>query len=253
MPSWINQINDATILSDMRIASAMGVVSEQSMAKLFSDLAAKLSASNSTLSASQMADLKLIASDLSVDESVSSYVTYITGALVNGSLSNANWHGGSSFASYLGNLGVGSNGAQLYELIGKWFLGTDLPSVSNISGVNTGSVRYTATSGTVFGVAGPQMSEINQGLIGDCYLCAALSELAAYNPGVLQSMIVSNGNDTYGVRFYVNGSAQYVTVNNQLPNGGTFFQTGPNLWGALVEKAYAQLQAGGDEIGRAHV
>jgi hypothetical protein len=249
MPSWINQINDATILSDMRIASAMGVVSEQSMAKLFSDLAAKLSASNSTLSASQMADLKLIASDLSVDESVSSYVTYITGALVNGSLSNANWHGGSSFASYLGNLGVGSNGAQLYELIGKWFLGTDLPSVSNISGVNTGSVRYTSTSGTVFGVAGPQMSEINQGLIGDCYLCAALSELAAYNPGVLQSMIVSNGNDTYGVRFYVNGSAQYVTVNNQLPNGGTFFQTGPNLWGALVEKAYAQLQAGGDVTG----
>jgi hypothetical protein len=144
---------------------------------------------------------------------------------------------------------VGSNSAQLYELIGKWFLGTDLPSVSNISGVNTSSVRYISTSGTVFGVAGPQMSEINQGSIGDCYLCASLSELAAYNPSVLQSMIVSNGNDTYGVRFYVNGSAQYVTVNNQLPNGGTFFQSGPTLWGALIEKAYAQLQAGGDITG----
>ena len=249
MPSWINQINDATILSDMRIASAMGVVSEQSMAKLFSDLAAKLSASNSALSASQMADLKLIASDLSVDESVSSYVTYITGALVNGNLANANWRGGSATASYLGDLHIGSNSTQLYELIGKWFLGTDLPAISNISGVNTRNVTYSTANENIFGVSGPQLSDINQGSIGDCYLCAALAELAAFNPDVITSMITSNGNNTYGVRFYVNGTPEYVTVNNQLPNGGTFFQTGPSLWGALIEKAYAELQAGGDLTG----
>ena len=30
-------------------------------------------------------------------------------------------------------------------------------------------------------------------------------------------MITSNGNGTYSVGFYVNGQADYVTVNSQLP------------------------------------
>jgi hypothetical protein len=47
------------------------------------------------------------------------------------------------------------------------------------------------------------------------------------------------------VRFYVNGAAQYVTVNTSLANGGSIFNAGTNIWGSLVEKAYAQLQGGG--------
>jgi hypothetical protein len=54
-------------------------------------------------------------------------------------------------------------------------------------------------------------------------------------------MITINGNGTYGVRFYVNGSAQYVTVNSSLANGGTLFNHDNSTWASLIEKAYAQV------------
>jgi hypothetical protein len=58
-------------------------------------------------------------------------------------------------------------------------------------------------------------------------------------------MVTDNGNDTYGVRFFVDGAARYVTVDNQLPNGGTIFNSGPAMWASLVEVAYAEAQASG--------
>ena len=58
-------------------------------------------------------------------------------------------------------------------------------------------------------------------------------------------MITNNGNNTYGVRFFVNGMATYVTVNNALPDGGAIFNSATDIWASLVEKAYAQLQASG--------
>jgi hypothetical protein len=58
-------------------------------------------------------------------------------------------------------------------------------------------------------------------------------------------MFTANGNNTYGVRFYVNGIAEYVTVNNQLADGGNEFNHATDIWASLAEQAYAQLQAGG--------
>jgi hypothetical protein len=243
IPSWINQLKDSTLLADMTAAAANGVISEVEMSKLFVDLSTKLTSSHITLSTSQYSDLQTIAVDLNVGVSTSEYVTYITKALVNGNALNANWQGGATSSIYLGNLSVGSSAQQLTELMGKWFLGTDLPSVNNITGINASSISYSYVSGSVFNSNGPQITDINQGQLGDCYLCSSLAEVAARNPGVIQSMIIDNGNNTYGVRFYVNGSVQYITVNNQLPNGGTLFDHGTALWGSLVEKAYAQLQA----------
>ena len=248
-PAWINQIADATLRTDMGLASSTGSVTQVAMAQLFSDLVSELNANHTTLSSSQLADLKLIASDLAIGESVSSYVAAIANALVNGSALNSTWTGGAITSSTLGNLGVGSSAATLTELEGKWFLGTDLPSVSHLTGVNAYAVNYTAVSASIFGVNGPQMADVNQGKIGDCYVCSALAEVAYQNPQAIESMITSNGNNTYGVRFYVNGNPQYVTVNNQLPNSGGLFLNGTDLWASLIEKAYAQLQAGGDLTG----
>ncbi len=248
-PSWVNQLVDSTLKTDMNLASATGSISQSAMAKLFSDLAAELSANHASLSSSQMSDLKLIASDLNLGESVSSYVVSITNALVNGSTLNTTWTAGATTSSYLGNLAVGSSVITLTELVDKWFLGTDLPSVSHLSGVNASAVSYSVNTSTVFGVNGPQMADVNQGKIGDCYLCAVLAEVAYKNPMAIESMITSNGNNTYGVRFYVNGTTQYVTVNNQLPNSGSLFLSGADQWAGLIEKAYAQLQAGGDLTG----
>ena len=72
-----------------------------------------------------------------------------------------------------------------------------------------------------------------------------LTEVAYLNPSVISSMITVNGNGTYGVRFYINGAPQYVTVDSELANGGSIFNKGTNIWASLVEKGYAQLQAGG--------
>ena len=60
----------------------------------------------------------------------SAYVQQIADDVINGNSANASWNGGSSTATKLGNLSATSTQTQVDELIGKWFLGTDLPSLS---------------------------------------------------------------------------------------------------------------------------
>jgi len=244
--SWIASLNDTVLRSDMAAASAGGTVTEAGMAQLFTDLATELTTNKTTLSASQFTDLKLIATDLNVGETASAYLTYVVGALINGSTSNTWWTGGGATAVALGNLAAGATAAKVTELDGKWLLGSDLPSSKvSMSGVAAFSVSYSAVSNAVFAATGPSMNDINQGYLGDCYLLSALAEVAKQDPSAIQSMITDNGNNTYGVRFFINGTAQYVTVNNQLPDGGTIFNSATNDWASLVEKAYAQVQASG--------
>jgi hypothetical protein len=89
------------------------------------------------------------------------------------------------------------------------------------------------------------------------------------DPSLIENMITNNGNGTYSVLFYVNGQADYVTVNSQLPvmngydwaNGATqeFANSTTVSWVALVEKAFAELngqtaaaQYGGHPTGDAY-
>ena len=245
MPSWIASLSDAFLKADMMSAAADGVIAESEMAKLFTDLGAELT-SGKTLTASQFGDLKTIVADLNVGESASTYVTYVSNALVNGNAANAKWTGGGSASVTLGNLSIGSNATQLAELDGKWLLGTDTPlNTVAMSGVKTFSISYSTVAKPLFAAGGPSVTDVNQGYLGDCYLLAPLAEMAKQNPSAIQSMITDNGNGTYGVRFFVNGTAQYVTVNNALANGGSIFNSGADNWASLVEKAYAQFQGGG--------
>jgi hypothetical protein len=236
----------------MTAAAASGTVTEAAMATLFTDLANELTANHATLSASQFNDLKTIAANLNVGETASAYVTFIVNALVNGNAANASWTGGGASSISLGNLAVGATATQLNELTGKWFLGTDLPSdYVSMSGYQPFSITYSPVSAPLFGASGPSINDINQGYLGDCFLLGPLAEVAQQNPSIIESMITNNGNGTYGVRFYVDGVAQYVTVNSELPDGGTIFNTANGVnnsaddWAALVEKAYTQLQASG--------
>jgi hypothetical protein len=246
VPSWIASLNDAVIKADMTAASAGGTVSETGMAQLFSDLAAELTAGKTTLSASQLNDLKTIAADLNIGETASPYVTYITNALINGNAANSTWTGGAASSTALGNLAAGSTATQLNELNDKWFLGSDLPSsIVQVSGLPTISVSYSAVANPVFGTAGPTMNDINQGYLGDCFLLSSLAEVAKQDPSLIQSMITNNGDNTYGVRFFVDGTAEYVTVNDDLADGGTEFNSATDIWASLIEKAYAQIQASG--------
>src|SRR5271165_1615660 len=114
-----------------------------------------------------------------------------------------------------------------------------------MSGYTTFSVRYSTVTAPLYGTAGPTMSDINQGYLGDCYLLSSLAEVANQDPSAIESMITNNGNGTYGVRFYVDDQARYVTVDSQLANGGTEFNKASNILGGLIEQAYAEVQAQG--------
>jgi trimeric autotransporter adhesin len=242
-PAWISGLSTASIAADVAAADVNGTVTYSGLTRLLTDLDATLTSTRGTLNAGELADLKTIVANLNNGMTTSSYLTGIMNALVNGNAANATWTGGAASSTALGNLATGSSATQLSELIGKWFLGTDLPSSTvSMSGYSTFSVSYSPSSSPLFAPSGPSMSDVNQGQIGDCYILSSLAEVASQNSGTISSMFTSNGNNTYGVRFYVNGVAEYVTVNNALTSS---FNTGTDIWASPAEKAYAQLQAGG--------
>ena len=242
LPSWISTLSTASIATDMTTADVNGTVTYTGLETLIADLDTKLTTSKAALTAGELSDLKIIAANLNNGMTTSVYLTDVMNALVNGNAANAKWTGGAASTTALGNLVAGCSATQLAELNGKWLLGTDLPSSSVSMSGSSFSVSYKANTGPLFAAAGPSMSDVNQGYLGDCYLLSGLAEVAQQNAGDITSMFTANGNNTYGVRYYVNGVANYVTVNNSLTST---FNTGADIWASLAEKAYAQLQASG--------
>jgi hypothetical protein len=246
-PSWVGGLSNASIASDMASAiNSSGQVTYSGLSTLLKNVKSALA--NATLSASQLADLKTIVSNLGNGVTTSAYLTGIMNSLVNGDAMNATWTGGGSTSSSLGNLAAGAGATQLSRLIGKWFDGTDLPN-SYVTEGSSYTISYSNSTSPVFGASGPSWNDVNQGYLGDCYFLSSLAEVAYKNSSVISQMFTDNGNGTYGVRFYINGAAEYVTVNMALANGGSKFNYGTNIWASLAEKAYAQLQAGGDYTG----
>jgi hypothetical protein len=208
------------------------------------------------MTATKFSALKTLASLLNQTGGLttSAYVQQIADDVILGNTANAKWNGGSSTATTLGNLSATSTQTQVNELIGKWFLGTDLPSLS-VSAIGEQNLNptYQTSALPLFGSSGsPSYLDVNQGYLGDCYFVASLGEAALQDPSLIENMITANGNGTYSVRFYVNGQADYVTVNGQLPvmgggyswaNGATqeFANGTADDWVALVEKAFVQL------------
>jgi hypothetical protein len=204
------------------------------------------------ITADEFSSLKALVGKFNVSGgiAVSGYLEQISENVVLGNVANATWTGGAAHSTPLGNMTATSSEVQADELIGKWFLGTDLPgSRVNMNGAPNFTITNVPVSKPLFGVGGPTMLDINQGYLGDCFLLAPLAAMALEDPSAVRSMITDNGNNTWGVRFIVDGKVTYVTVDNELANGGSKFTGGPNDWGGLVEKAYAQLQASGNTTG----
>ena len=208
------------------------------------------------MTTSKFSTLQTFASELNASGgiSVSPYVQQIADDVIDGNSANATWNGGSSTATALGNLSATSSQTQADELIGEWFLGANLPSLSLAAiGESNLNPTYQNSALPLFGSGGPTYQDVNQGYLGDCYFLSSLGEVALKDPTAIENMISSNGNGTYSVRFFVKGQADYVTVNSELPvMGGYRWANGSTLefangttdnWVALVEKAYAQLNA----------
>ncbi len=118
-------------------------------------------------------------------------------------------------------------------------------------------VNYVAFAGSLFGPQGPSYTDVHQGGVGDCYLLAAFGALASSNPSAIENMFHDNGDGTWTVRFYADGTPDYVTVDRDLPYqgnepfyagvGGTISSGTNVLWVALAEKAYAEWAETGKE------
>ncbi|MDU3132550.1 MAG: peptidase C2, partial [Bradyrhizobium sp.] len=161
VPAWVNTLTNAQIKADMTAAITNGTVTYAGLLKVFTDVDASLAATKTKLSASQFADLKTIAANLNNGVSTSSYLTYITQAFVNGNAANATWTGGAASSVALGNLATGSTELQFAELIGKWFLGTDLPSSKVVLGSTQFSVSDSNVTKPLFATGGASLNDIN--------------------------------------------------------------------------------------------
>jgi hypothetical protein len=188
------------------------------------------------IDATEFADLKSIVSNATLFGTLD-YVWKLSSYIVSGNTANAKYQG-----QALGNLTAGSSSAHMEKLIGKWFLGLDRPTAAG---------AYRQIAGTLF-VGGANYADIKQGYLGDCYFMASLAETALKNPAAINNMFVVNGDGTYTVRFYNNGKAEYVTVDSYLPTsnsgaliyanmGASHANAANELWIALAEKAYVQI------------
>ena len=190
------------------------------------------------------------------------YVQVLSHDVILGNTANATYLGAS-----MGNLAAGSSATQLNHLVGKWFLGTDLPVTTYSYGLASGSLFPNT----------PSYHDELQGELGDCYFISTLGMIADNNPTAIENMFINNGDGTYTVRFYTGsytgsynsdgsvndgfvggkGTADYVTVNLMLPqSGGALVYSGygeslssasNSLWLPLAEKAYAQWNQTGKE------
>jgi streptogramin lyase len=157
---------------------------------------------------------------------------------------------------------VGGTGAWvLQDLVNKWFLGADHPATTDaFFKFGPAAAAYSAVGGNLFGPsAQPTYTDVQQGeVVGDCWLLAAFADDAGRAADVA-SAFTDNGDGTWAVRLYLNGLPAYVTVDNQLPDGGnqlpdggyTYASVHPKggqniLWVGLLEKAFAQL----NEVGQ---
>ncbi len=92
----------------------------------------------------------------------------------------------------------------------------------------------------------PTVDDIQQRLLGDCYLQAALISMVQQDPQAIKSCMRDNGNGTVTVRFFQKDAAgqamipRYVTVKKTVPKSlGLDTFSANNLWVQMIQKAYA--------------
>jgi hypothetical protein len=236
-------VQDPSLSAALQMVAQDGIVDRNDMLALFRQVEQDSNLGFPVVSVRQYSDLqKILAAGPVLN--MPDYVRNLADKVINGNQANGTYQG-----QFLGNLQVYSSTVQLAELVNKWFLGADHPDFT---------ANYQRASGTLFGngIDGPL--DVDQGAVGDCYFIASLGEVAYQKPDAIRQMFIDNGDNTWTVRFFNNGVADYVTVDKYFPatyngdfssNGYFIFDNHDHklsdasnkLWVALAEKAYAQL------------
>lgn len=102
-------------------------------------------------------------------------------------------------------------------------------------------------------------NDVQQGFIGNCYFMSAIAAVAKTNPEAIRCLIKDKGDGTYDVTLYAKGNrlALKPSVINVKPDfvtdkdGNTIYahDGDKELWVMLLEKAYAKMNGGYDDIG----
>lgn len=114
----------------------------------------------------------------------------------------------------------------------------------------------------------PSPGDVQQGQLGDCYVCAALAGLAAANPQFIRELIKPAPDGSADVTFHerdvVTGEFRPVVIHvdaelYESRYGGALYghakgdRASMELWFPLVEKAYATWRGGYEAVGRGGV
>jgi hypothetical protein len=142
--------------------------------------------------------------------------------------------------------------------------GTALPGTGplpdpRLSWDTTDEVELRARPGGRLVVNGFHFDDVVQNELGDCFLLASLSALAAANPDALRDAITDHGDGTFTVRFFEKQrrgppTPVEIRVDGDLPtkaNGKLLYASGRSaneLWPAIVEKAWATWKGGYSEL-----
>jgi hypothetical protein len=230
--NWFDtNVQDAALRSLGHNLYTDGLIDRSDIINLLRD-----SEDGGVVDATELNDLRLIAATSSLFGS-GPHIQVLTNYVVNYTVANNKYQG-----QNMGSLAAGSSAAHMENLINKWFLGLDRPSASG---------TYRQMSGQLF-VNGATYGDVKQGSVGDCYFVAALAEAAFRNANLITSMFIVNGDGTYTVRMYNGSTPWLVTVDSYLPTnasgnliyagiGANYANSGNELWVALAEKAYVQL------------
>jgi hypothetical protein len=184
----------------------------------------------------EVGDLREIVNDANAF-GLANYVQNLANKVVNSDMANT--------TSGIGNLAIGSSDSQIESLVGKWFLGNDRPDIGS-------DYSYQYASGSLF-QNGISYTDIQQGNLANCYFVASLGTAAHQKQSYIQDMFIDNEDGTFTVQFFKDGASDYITVDRYLPTtaddyaayagwgGGIYNESDNELWVALAEKAYAQL------------
>jgi hypothetical protein len=230
-----------------------------------------------TVSSAEYASLNTLATSahMNMAPNVADLAAKVTGQDVGNGQYNYLQSNGTVASSPLGNLSANCPTWALEELVNKWFLGVDYPTTlvsstayQKVTGVQLFQTNQSDPNEPVESASLVNYYDVSQGGLADCWLLASAAEAAFRDPSAIWNMFTDNHNGTYTVRFYSpSGQADYVTVDTELPGGGTlydlithtdlqpygasFFTNQANqpasapaqtteLWVALLEKAYSQ-------------
>jgi calpain family cysteine protease/hemolysin type calcium-binding protein len=100
----------------------------------------------------------------------------------------------------------------------------------------------------LFSGAGPQISDVNQQHIGDCYFMSALAAISNVDPQQIRNNITALGDGTYAIEFFENGTPTFVRVNADLPVDdnqlfGANLGNDYSIWVPLMEKGFVYFDS----------